>query len=710
MDLRVYRCLFALILLKAHHAKGDWWSKPWREQWVNVSLAGQTYHVQTRRVGDGPTKLFCVQGGPGGLFWDLDFLAVYLDLARFEVIQYNPLGSLPSSCSNPQEPCSSDTSWMTVNGFVSIMDQVHRILHVPSDAIIVGHSFGVVCALEFLIQWPARAAGAVLSDWVASQAQAARRDAWCDGNGWDLCRMYNASLEEPWRKVGLTNDVLGQTVWGPSGNGTGGSLENWDVRQHLPSLRGVPTLSFAGEFDIVFPFDVEAMAEELHGEYVYLRGAGHFSFVDCREQWLEAFNGFIRRLPLERTKSEGCTMRAEPQPRDAYDTQSLGHRRYFLHMPASYRSALPHSLVISFHGLAAQPEDAVFFDHKPSSPSNVIIAFPEGLDDSGSMGSRRSFNGSGSVGSPGPAGPTCKQKLVQPHPCCETCEAQGGCYDECWLTTCADDVAFAASVLDDVERKFCIDTASIHAVGFSNGAWLALELATDSRTAHRFASIATVAGVPFRGYNRPPLLRADARLLGIYGRADTLVPAFSNRPDGAQDEALASTGWIFSTWENTTKVWAQALGCSQALEPSMLRPAADGVPMHCLDYSSCPREARVSACLWDGPHAVPAGTEDLVWQSLFPAHVSSYIKPLSFPSTSEAGDVVSGDAGAPYFVLAVLLGSMALSVWSQYRHTAPSVQNAQGHVQGHAQDERGSPALGVLAPLLSSPAVGRRIA
>jgi len=187
---------------------------------------------------------------------------------------------------------------MSLDAFVSMMDQVHRALSIPSDAIIIAHSFGVIQTLEFLRRWPHRAGGAVLSDWVPSQEQAAKRDKWCDET--ELCRMYKPELEEPWRRatvnMSLTNKLLGRKTWGPYGNGTGGFLQTWDVRAALTTLRGIPTLSFGGQFDIVDPEDVRDMAGILGGDYVYVPDAGHFSFVDRRDLWISSFRRWLEKL------------------------------------------------------------------------------------------------------------------------------------------------------------------------------------------------------------------------------------------------------------------------------------------------------------------------------------------------------------------------------------------------------------------------------
>eukprot|EP00418_Pyrodinium_bahamense_P099710 CAMPEP_0179047262 /NCGR_PEP_ID=MMETSP0796-20121207/19109_1 /TAXON_ID=73915 /ORGANISM="Pyrodinium bahamense, Strain pbaha01" /LENGTH=655 /DNA_ID=CAMNT_0020743707 /DNA_START=10 /DNA_END=1977 /DNA_ORIENTATION=+ len=587
------------------HALGNaqvWWQRPWREQTLPVIVAGRNYRVVARRVGRGPLKLFCVQGGPGDSFWDLNFLAVYLDLARYEVIQYNPLGSFPSDCSRPEEPCANDTSWMDVEGFVATLEQVHRALGVPNDAILIAHGFGVVQALEFLRQSmpKQRVAGAVLSDWVPSQAQAARRRAWCDSTHWRFCDVYTRTEREPWHRSSPSQPLLTTTIWGPHCNGTGGVMQGWDIREHLSQLWDTPTISLVGGNDIVFPLDVWSMSRQLNGEYGLLIGAGHFSFTDQLDRWLTLFQSWVESNVLPGGDTDKLAVRM------------VRGRRYLLRLPSGYDVLETYSLVVCLHGLGGTPEDAPFFSETARTSSKVIFVFPEGLGDSPRGASFRTWNGSGSVGSPGPSGPTCVGKMVKDPHCFDSCELQGGCRDRCWLTTCADDVAFVQSILDDVQSSFSIDPGSMHAVGFSGGGWMAVELGTNPRVAQRFRSIVTISGVPFRGFNKPPAVLPGTRFLGIYGRADSIVPAFPRQLGST--ETLASTGWMFNTWENTTQLWASTLGCGQLRRSAILKPATGAA--ECFDYA-CPN-GTVAVCLWEGAHEVPPWGEDLVWQVLFP--------------------------------------------------------------------------------------------
>jgi len=302
--------------------------------------------------------------------------------------------------------------------------------------------------------------------------------------------------------------------------------------------------------------------------------------------------------------SSGCGTELRTWPEDV--AHGLNGRRYFVRLPESYNPTRKHSLVLSFHGMASAAQDAPFFRGKALVEEDVIFVFPEGLNDAPSKW--RSWNGSGSVGSPGPAGPTCIPDMVPNHPCYSSCEALGGCRDPCWLTTCADDVGFVAALLRATEEQYCVDTADVHAIGFSAGGWLALELGTNSLVAHRFRSIVTIASVPFRGFNRAPALLPGASYLGIYGRSDTLVPAFPNTASGL---ARASSGWLFESWESMSEVWSASMGCQSGWK----KRAADGL-LQCQTLDCDPNS--LALCFWDGPHAVPEGALDLAWRTFFP--------------------------------------------------------------------------------------------
>jgi polyhydroxybutyrate depolymerase len=116
----------------------------------------------------------------------------------------------------------------------------------------------------------------------------------------------------------------------------------------------------------------------------------------------------------------------------------------------------------------------------------------------------------------------------------------------------ADDVAFLAAVLDDVERRYQIDTRRIYCVGFSNGAGMAFRLAAE--LSHRLAALAPVAGHCWQSEPHPV---PAVPTLYLGGAADPLVPLA-----GGTVRSIWGGGTHEkpSVWKTLTR-WAAALGC-----------------------------------------------------------------------------------------------------------------------------------------------------
>lgn len=349
--------------------------------------------------------------------------------------------------------------------------------------------------------------------------------------------------------------------------------------------------------------------------------------------WLSLASAVHICIVFVEGSSSGCNVAHSRNAVRVESVRKLDGRKYWLRLPQTYSPRQPHSLIISLHGMMATPQAAPFYDTPhallPERLANVVFAFAEGVSDV-KIGISRAWNGSGSVGSPGPKGPTCKKAVVGAlHPggdtCRETCVQSGGCKDICWLSDCADDVSFVLDIARDIEKHYCIDQSSRHAVGFSAGGWLALELGTNPYSASYFSSIVAIASVPFLGFNHKPLLRAGSRFLGIWGSADKLVPAFST--DHA-NFTLAYTGWMFETWQSTSQTWASTMECRDLTHPQAIIDT--GNVLNCFEHK-CPR-GMVSVCLWDGEHAIPPGALHMAWRTFFPTQTEI---------------VTSGHEGAP---------------------------------------------------------------
>jgi len=109
-----------------------------------------------------------------------------------------------------------------------------------------------------------------------------------------------------------------------------------------------------------------------------------------------------------------------------------------------------------------------------TSENPFIVVHPQGLMDTGthqpqSPYPQRTWNCGGTVGSPGPLGPTCdtenRTAVWGVYPCYLTCRSplHGGCKDTCSSSTCANDTLFVETLLDELESTLCVDRRRVHA-------------------------------------------------------------------------------------------------------------------------------------------------------------------------------------------------------------------------------------------------------
>ncbi|EOD14622.1 hypothetical protein EMIHUDRAFT_448151, partial [Emiliania huxleyi CCMP1516] len=177
--------------------------------------------------------------------------------------------------------------------------------------------------------------------------------------------------------------------------------------------------------------------------------------------------------------------------------------QYRLMLPQHADGKTPLPLVLSFHGWAGNlSERPVLLAH--GRQHGYIVAAPTGFADD----LWPSWNGGGSTRSPGRLGATCLD------PTGSLC--LGG-------ATATPPAARAAALLDELLGDVCVDASRVFATGVSNGAIFLYELASDPRTAGRFAGYAPVVGSPHAGFNAPPL-HPPAAFFGVWGELDTTVP------------------------------------------------------------------------------------------------------------------------------------------------------------------------------------------
>jgi polyhydroxybutyrate depolymerase len=222
--------------------------------------------------------------------------------------------------------------------------------------------------------------------------------------------------------------------------------------------------------------------------------------------------GCGRRPPGRLGRSVRLTVPADPAL--AAGARSRG---YLVHVPAGYRPRGPTPAVLFFHGYggSAADTDAASGLSELADRRGFLAVYPQGTSVEG--GSRFWANaGRVSLG--------------------------------------VDDLRFTTDVLNDLQGRFCVDPARVHAGGFSAGggvaAWLACELAG------RIAAVATVSGqlVAEPGGCRPS---RPVPILAVHGTGDEVIPYGGRAADPERPLRLpALPAWLAG--------WAARDGCTVA--------------------------------------------------------------------------------------------------------------------------------------------------
>ena len=251
---------------------------------------------------------------------------------------------------------------------------------------------------------------------------------------------------------------------------------------------------------------------------------------------------------------------AAPTPAGQARTLQVGGvpRRYFLHVPPSWRRDHPAPLVLVFHAGGGRASDIAPHTgfSRLADREGFVVAYPQGLR--GRWNDGRGF-----------------------------------------ATATHDDVGFVRALLDTLEREIGYDPRRVYATGISNGAMFAYRLACDLPGA--FAAVAPVAGAMPADLAPDCAATAPLSVLAFQGTTDPLMPYLGG---GAGQRRVLSA-------ERSVAFWATAAGCTGppvAGEP--IDHATDGTRVRHTVYGGC-REGRAVELytIEGGGHTWPGGPE-----------------------------------------------------------------------------------------------------
>jgi polyhydroxybutyrate depolymerase len=205
------------------------------------------------------------------------------------------------------------------------------------------------------------------------------------------------------------------------------------------------------------------------------------------------------RDPARRTGSAGCGKRPPARPGRSVDLEvpadpelaaGASRRTYRVHLPTDYRPASPLPAVLLFHGNggSAADLDASSTLSELADRRGFLAVYPQGV----------------AVGAGQPFWATAGRVELG-----------------------VDELRFTTDLLDDLQRRLCVDPARVAAAGFSAGGGVTARLACD--LAGRVAAVATIAGAL---YTEPGECRPSrpVPVLAVHGTDDPVTPYGGRSP------------------------------------------------------------------------------------------------------------------------------------------------------------------------------------
>ncbi|GGH84560.1 proline iminopeptidase [Pullulanibacillus pueri] len=285
------------------------------EGYVSVT-GGKVYY---KKVGTGSgLPLILLHGGPGGTHVSMKALEALGD--ERPVIFYDQLGAGRSD--RPEDP-----SLWHIDRFVEELGQIREALGLE-ELHILGHSWGTMLAAEYLLKQPKGVHSVIFSGPCLSAPQWAKDQdehrkelpqdvqdtlAKCEKEGTTDSEEYKEAIKvfnkyfvnrmderdkpaELKSEAAKGNDVVYQTMWGPSEFYTTGNLKHFDVTLRLSEIK-IPALFTCGRYDEATPASTESYSRQLPGStfHVFEKSA-HVPYLEEPEEYIRVMRDFLQSV------------------------------------------------------------------------------------------------------------------------------------------------------------------------------------------------------------------------------------------------------------------------------------------------------------------------------------------------------------------------------------------------------------------------------
>jgi L-proline amide hydrolase len=280
---------------------------------------GETWFRITGELGDGPTPLVCLHGGPGAAHDYLESLSELAGDGR-AVIHYDQIG-----CGRSTRFPDRGSEFYSVQLFLDELETLLAHFEIESGYHLLGQSWGGMLAAEHALRHPRGLRSLVISNSPASMelwvSEARRLRAALPTDVQDALNRHEAdetygapeylaatqvfydrhvcrvvpNPEEVQRSFAqlIENPTVYLVMNGPTEFHCIGSLRPWSVVDAVSSI-GVPTLVLSGRHDEATPATVRPFAEGIPGaRWEIFEDSSHMPFVEEPERYRSVVSAFL---------------------------------------------------------------------------------------------------------------------------------------------------------------------------------------------------------------------------------------------------------------------------------------------------------------------------------------------------------------------------------------------------------------------------------